>query len=215
MFRIAILLCAVFLHAVDCLAADALVLYKDFSFGQDIALCKKMSGFKNCGGKQNDILCRDNQPFAGSKWNQGLFFDGGKLVAVGLLGKFEQERYTNAFKAILNSDFMLVFLQSGGEFFDVLAALQARRADIEAEVDSFDRIALARGNITYTFIPKTAFTAAVAKRHKSFPEMGAEANEQRAVEMEIKYNYMRIYFQKPDRGIQKIRQEMAKQKESF
>jgi hypothetical protein len=215
MLRIVILLCAVFLYAVDCRAADSLVLYKDFSFGQDKVACKKMPGFKNCGSKQNDILCRDGQSFAGSEWNQGLFFEGGKLVAVGLLGKFDQERYANAFKAILNSDFVLIFLRSGGDFLDLFTALHARKADIETEVERFDQIALARGNITYTFMPKAAFTAAVAKKCKSFLDVDTEANALRTVEMEIEDNYMRIYFQKPDRGMRKIRQEMAKQKETF
>ena len=134
-------------------AAEPIKLYKNYKFGTDFRTIKKIKGAYDCSEDLGeDALCVEDQKFLGIDVVLGFNFYNKKLSQVSVIMSFNQPNNVKVFSA-LNKKFTLVQMKNmAGQTLDVVNLTNTKpKSQLQATVQQFEQIALASGEITYSY----------------------------------------------------------------
>lgn len=153
-------------------ASAAVSLFKDYTHGTPIDKYTRSAGYYDCSNSEQKGRCTDNFNFVGEKFTVALFFREDKLDMVALIAPYKQSLYPKVSEA-LSKSFNIISMENEKSFIDMVTLRNtATQDDYVKQFVAFEGVALATGDLTYTYleVPDTVGYADVRAILAAAPE---------------------------------------------
>lgn len=132
-------------------------LYKDFTAGMSYDEVKRKPNVHDATKLEIPTvrLYREVEIFGGQNWGQLFGFYENKLTEVSLLS-YNIEQYQPAINTVVNSGFVLVYMESATQWLDCIALYRTQNQEvIFSGIDEFEQNALNHNHLTLLFVEKS------------------------------------------------------------
>jgi hypothetical protein len=203
-------------------AVEPIKLYKNYVFGTDHKEFEGIAGTYDCSEDfEAGALCINDLKFIGIDVDIAFRFYNNKLTQVYLMMFFDQPNHIKVFTT-LRKRFQLVLIKNiAGQILDIVNHSKTQTTDqLRSSIGTFEQIALASGEITYSFLETKTIQPLLAKSTNIQMLIQKSPRGLREVDYNIFTNddgdsFGHISFSAPKAMMLKLKKEASEQSEDF